>query len=427
MPPTSRWTVLRPHSIQYALWADDVRFRVVPAGRRSGKTELAKRFLVTSLVEVKPWPDTRYAACAPTRDQPKRIYWNDLKALVPTEWKSKISESDLFIRTRWGAELWVLGLDKPERIEGSPWDGVVLDEYANMKAETWPAHVRPALSDRTGWAWMIGVPEGRNHYYDLYTFACDPTNRDWRGYTWFSSDILPPAEIEAARRELDPATFRQEYEAAFVAFQGRIYYPFSRDEHVRSFAYEAKEDLWFCLDFNVSPGVAGILQERDGVTGVIDEIHIPKHSNTPTVCNEFLQRYRHHAGRVRLYGDASGGARGTAQVAGTDWDLVKSALRPIFSGRLSDRVPKANPSERARVNAVNSRLKTASGEVHLVVDPKCTQTIRDFEGVRVLEGTSGDIDKKSDPHLTHLTDALGYAIEAEHPVRDAGKARMVTV
>lgn len=423
----SRWTPLRPHPVQQALWKDPVRFKVAPAGRRSGKTELAKRFLTASLTDIKPWPDPRYAAFAPTRDQAKRIYWSDLKRLVPEEWKAKTSESDLMIQTRWGSELWVLGMDKPERIEGTPWDGVVLDEYANMKPHVWPAHVRPALSDRNGWAWMIGVPEGRNHYYDLFTFACDPANPDWRGYTWFSSDILPPEEVEAARRELDPATFQQEYEAAFVAFQGRVYYPFNRAEHVRPFPYDPKDDLWLCLDFNVSPGVAALLQDRDGITGAVDEIYIPKHSNTEAVCREFVTRYGSHAGRVRLYGDATGGARGTAQTAGTDWDLVRTALRPVFSGRVSDRVPRSNPPERARINAVNSRLKTASGDVHLAVDPRCGFLIRDFEGVRVLEGTSGEIDKKSDPNLTHLTDAVGYALEVEYPVRGVGKARMVRI
>ena len=65
----------------------------------------------------------------------------------------------------------MVGLDKPERIEGQPWDGGVLDEYANMKAHAWGANVRPALSDRLGWCDLIGVPEGRNHYYDLHVSA----------------------------------------------------------------------------------------------------------------------------------------------------------------------------------------------------------------------------------------------------------------
>ena len=45
--------------------------------------------------------------------------------------------------------------------------------------------------------------------------------------------------------------------------------------------------------------------------------------------------------------------------------------------------------------------------------------VKDIEGVRVLEGGSGEIDKKSDPKLTHLSDALGYYVVKKHPVAGA--------
>src|SRR5690606_18111959 len=115
---------------------------------------------------------SRFFAAAPTHAQAKRLYWSDLKALVPGRLLAgKPSESELIIRLVNGAEIYVLGMDAPERIEGSPWDGGILDEYANMKARAWGEHVRPALADRNGWCWLVGVPEGRNHYYDRWRFA----------------------------------------------------------------------------------------------------------------------------------------------------------------------------------------------------------------------------------------------------------------
>ena len=87
------------------LWTENKRFAVVPAGRRAGKTELAKRRLVCDLFKKKEWSDTRYFAAAPTRDQAKRIYWKDLKALVPENEVLRIYESDLCIVTKGGAEL----------------------------------------------------------------------------------------------------------------------------------------------------------------------------------------------------------------------------------------------------------------------------------------------------------------------------------
>ena len=156
----------------------------------------------------------------------------------------------------------MIGLDKPQRIEGSPWDGGVLDEYANMRPNAWMANVRPALSDRLGWCDFIGVPEGRNHFYELYRSAQERKDEDWETYHWVSADILPEGEVDAARKDLDPLTFQQEYEASFVNFLGQCYYCFSDVEHIADTVYDPALDLVFCFDFNVSPGVAVVAQEQ---------------------------------------------------------------------------------------------------------------------------------------------------------------------
>jgi hypothetical protein len=127
-----------------------------------------------------------------------------------------------------------------------------------------------------------------------------------------------------------------------------------------------------------------------------------------------------------VYGDATGGAQGSARVQGSDWQLVRNELTPVFGRNLSFRVPSTNPRERVRVNAVNSRLKSADGTVRLMVDPtKCPNVVKDFEGVRLLEGGSGEIDKKADPLLSHWTDGIGYYCEREFPLisRTGGMVR----
>ena len=453
---TDRWEVMRYHAEQTRLVHSPARFKVVPAGRRSGKTERAKRVLVEACLRgMSNWANPNYFAAAPTRDQAKRIYWDDLKALSPPHLVRKTSESELSIWYVTGAMLSVVGMDKPQRIEGSPWDGGVLDEYANMKEVAWKANVRPSLADRGGWCWLIGVPEGRNHYYDTWNAALGELNiangGDWDGFTWFSSDILSEAEIESARRDLDELTFRQEYEASFVNFEGQAYYPFDRTIHCAYLKdrYNPDGDLMLCLDFNVDPGIAVICQEIDfprqvavasasvvkGVsmfnnvtvpatsgTGVLGEVYIPRNSNTPAVCRRFIQDWGGHTGRVLVYGDSTGGARGTAQTEGSDWDLVKSELFSHFGAeRVHFRVPSANPTERARINAVNTRLQAGDGTIRLMIDPATApMTVKDFEGVRLLAGGSGELDKKIDPKLTHLTDGIGYYIAEEHPIRRRG-------
>lgn len=364
----------------------------MPAGRRSGKTEHAKRYLVRAALSFTAHPDGLFVAAAPTRAQAKRIYWKDLKKLVPA-WaqRKKPSETELTIYLLNGAELAVVGMDRPERVEGSPLDGIVLDEYANMKEKAWDENVRPALSTpgRPGWAWLIGVPEGRNHYYRTAQRALDPQREDWDVFTWPSADILDPAEVEAAREDLDPRTFRQEYEASFESFTGLAYYGYDRRIHSREILadqYDPELPLICTFDFNRRPGTAVISQEVDywgtdervasegTITAAIGEVWIPDHSTTPRVCRALLKAWGFHPGEFHVYGDATGGSGGSAQTEGSDWELVVSELRPALQKRLRMRVATSNPTELARVNAMNSRLLASSGTVRLLVCPRDAPT-----------------------------------------------------
>ena len=75
------------------MWHDETRFKVVPSGRHSGKTELAKRRLVEHLFRrTRHGLAGRYFAAAPTDDQAKRVFWEDLKALVPRRWVRSIHQ-----------------------------------------------------------------------------------------------------------------------------------------------------------------------------------------------------------------------------------------------------------------------------------------------------------------------------------------------
>lgn len=450
MHQNERLYPLRYHAMQDAYDKSQAKYNVVPAGRRSGKTEKAKRKLIRKVFEPKPWPNPRYFAGAPTAAQARQIYWEDLKAMLPSSVRGKKpSESRMEIYLCTGAMVAVIGMDKPQRIEGAPWDGGILDEYADMKPEAWGANVQPALADRDGWCDLIGVPEGRNHYHTTYEYARDSGDPDWAAFTWRSAEILPPHVIERARRSLDPLTFDQEYNASFVNFEGRAYYPFLHETHTSTaLAYDDRAALIFCFDFNVEPGIAVVCQEQripgqyernqHGVllldrpiygTGVIGEVWIPRNSNTPAVCRKLLADWGKHQGPVRVYGDATGGARGTAKVAGSDWDIIRAMLRDGyqdgeikvdgFGTRATFHVPSANPAERSRVNAMNTRLLRQDSTIHLMVDPKAApHVVRDLEGVTTLKGGSGELDKDSNKELTHISDALGYYVHKEFPINN---------
>lgn len=431
---TERWYPLRYHPTQARLWRSRARFVVVVAGRRSGKSEIGKRILAKRALADSSG-DGRYFAAAPTRDQAKELFWEDLKAMIPPALRLREpNETSLTIFLVNGSRIVVVGLDKPQRIEGRPWDGGIVDEVDDVKPTAWQQNIRPALSDRQGWCWFTGVPNGRGLLYQLYKRGIASAATDggtWESFHWISADILPAEEIAQAKEELDDDLYAMEYEASFTAFRGRAYKAFNEAIHCRRLfhLYNPLRPLVFCFDFNVDPGVAVVLQEvtlPNGLQGtaVIGEVYIPVDSTTQAVCRRLVRDWKGHSGPVLVYGDPAGGARHTSQQAGrrgTDWDIVRSELRGEFPV-VSLHVDGADPGQRARLNATNVRLRAKSGAVRLMVDPvDAPQLVLDYEGVKLLEGGSGEINKRADPARTHLSDAVAYYLARRFPVA-AGSA-----
>lgn len=399
LPP--RWTKLRPHPEQIRYFDSPHRFNVVPAGRRSGKTELAKRKLVMRALYGSEFRKPRYFAAAPTRDQAKRIYWDDLCALLPAQDVKEIRVSDLIIRLDTGSEICIVGMDSPQRIEGSPWDGGILDEFADMKKDAWQANIRPALSDRRGWCDLIGVPEGRNHYYDVYMDALSEMQElgaasEWGAFTWTSATVLEASEIASAKRNLDERTFRTQYEASFETYSGVVIYAFTREQSVRPCPRKDDVRLHVGMDFNVNPMSATIWQEEGDIASQVGEVVIPT-SNTDEMCDELIRRYG-AAGNITVYPDPAGAQRRTSAQGRTDISILRDRGFRVLA--LSN-----HPLIRDRINITNARFCTVDGTRRAFVDPGCRKSIECYEKLSYREGTS-EPDKTSG--FDHLVDATGY-------------------
>ncbi len=408
---TRRWVELRQHDEQLRLWNDRTRFRVVPSGRRSGKTELAKRRLVIAALVHKN-PPGRYFAAAPTHDQAKRIWWQDLKALVPARWRSMVNESEHWLQTATGAQLWVLGLDRPDRVEGTPWDGCVIDELASCKPGLWESNIRPALADRHGWAWPIGVPDRNGpaqiEYEKLYYLARSGADPEWSAFHWPSADILDPAEVESARRRLEPRNFEQEYLGRFNLAGGRAFPDFDPAIHCKSLRYDPALPLCWSLDFNINPQCSGILQHHRGEVRVLDEFCLAD-AKTDAVADAFLHRAQQQSWKLdsmRLYGDATGSARDSTSGV-SDWYIIRNRLMKAGISFV-DRVPRTNPQIKDTLNAVSARLKNADGQIRLYVDPCCNRLLEDLRCA--LWPSPHDLQDE------HALAYLRYFVEAEYPI-----------
>jgi hypothetical protein len=229
-----------------------------------------------------------------------------------------------------------------------------------------------------------------------------------------------PDFYERLRDSYDQKFYEQEVLGMYLNLDGgRVYSSFNRVAHVKRQEIDPRQPLLWALDFNVDPMSSIVAQRAGPVTRVVDEIFL-RHSTTQDACTEFLRRYPRHPAGVIVYGDASGYHEQTT--GASDYGIVKECLRAGGYGGVAYRVPRANPNVRERINLVNSRLRSMSGAVTLVVDGKCTELIRDFEEVSYKQDSSG-IDKDRDRMRTHLSDALGYLLleECKTPIGEQNR------
>lgn len=409
-----RWHPLKHLPITDQLHNDKKRFKVVPAGRRSGKTERAKRHIVCELLKPEN-AGHRYFCAAPTSLQAKKIYWNDLKLMIPPRFIAKVMVSEQYIRLNNGAEIHVVGLDKPARIEGQPWNGGIVDEIADIKATAWQENIRP-LFDTIGmedsWCWLIGVPDGLNHYYELAEYAKNSGDPEWGFYTWKSSDILSEKAIASARRQLDPRAFRQEYEASFETASGRVYADYGNDNHTTRI-FDPELPIIWTHDFNFTPLSSAICQIAQGVVYVVDEIILESATAANTAAN-FIDKYAGHEQQIiKIYGDASGHA-GEKHGVASDFMIIKEALVKAGFANVQMKMPRANPSIKDGQNSLRAKILNAAREVTFFVNPvKAKHTDKGLKTVQLKEGST--FDEKDSPYQ-HVTTALRYFTNVEFPI-----------
>lgn len=383
------------------------RFKVVIAGRRFGKTHLSIRELCYNA----RLPDRTVWYVAPTYRQAKMITWKKLRnKLNDLKWAKKINETELSIELKNGSTISLKGADNYDSLRGIGLDFLVIDEFADVDAEAWYETLRPTLADKQGGALFIGTPKGMNWAHDLYTmFETYPDEWASFQYTTIEGGNVKAEEVEAARRSLDERTFRQEFEATFETFSGRVFYAFDRKHNIRPYLKDADDktlpELHIGMDFNVDNNSCVIAIKPNATTlHVIDEIKLMG-SNTDEMAEEIRNRYPQH--KVTVYPDPAGAQRKTSAGGRTDHTILRSAGFTV-------KAPHGHNAIRDGVNAVNAKLRSSTGITSLFFDPKCKYAIECLEKHTYKEGTS--IPDK-DSGFDHMNDALRYMVDYLFPIR----------
>lgn len=206
---------------QQEVWEDNTRFKVIAAGRRTGKSRFAAWKLIVEALQA----DKGHVwYVAPTQQQARDIMWQQLLELAhPIIASSHINNMQVKLVN--GSTISLKGADRPETMRGVALKYLVLDEYADIKPQVFEQILRPALADLKGSALFIGTPKGRNHFYDIYQLGLSGKSEDWKAWHFCSTDnpLIDPKEIEVAKNTMSSFAFRQEFLASFEAAQSDLF------------------------------------------------------------------------------------------------------------------------------------------------------------------------------------------------------------
>lgn len=198
------------------------RFSVIVAHRRFGKSVGSVNHLIKQAADCK-LRAPQYAYVAPFQKQAKMIAWGYLKyftakipGAIPNETLSYVEFPSKHENSA-GARIYIVGADNPDVLRGTYWDGVVIDEFAQIKKELWGEVIRPALSDRKGWAVFIGTPKGQNQFYEIYQRACRTPSWFVSLYRVDESGVIDQEEIDSMREDMTDTEIRQELMCDFTA------------------------------------------------------------------------------------------------------------------------------------------------------------------------------------------------------------------
>ena len=236
------------------------RWTVAVCHRRMGKTVAAINQLIHSALQCEK-NAPQYAYIAPTYSQAKRIAWDYLKEYTrPLGGVPNVSELRVDFM---GRRISLYGADNPDALRGIYLDGCVIDEYGDVNPGLFTEVIRPALSDRIGWAMFIGTPKGSNHFKTLRDFADTDDNENWTLKEFKASEtkLIDAEELKDAKKAMGENKYEQEFEISFEApivgaFYGELLKELTDKNRIREIVSEAATQKVTAWDLGMSDSTA---------------------------------------------------------------------------------------------------------------------------------------------------------------------------
>lgn len=313
-----------------------------------------------------------------------------------------------------GSKILFRAVNEFERLRGTnlAWFGI--DEMTYTTEDAWlrlEARLRdPEAKQLCGFG--VWTPKGFDWVYRRFIRETIAGYEVIRARPYENRYLLEcvPDFYERLKESYDEQLFVQEVQGDYVNINGgAVYTAFDRLRNVKPVTIDRCRPLFWTLDFNVDPMCSLVVQRHGDELRVLDEIVLHR-ASTLNACEEFQTRFPNHQAGLVVYGDATGCRLQTAGT--TDYKIIADFLRREGYERAQLKVPPSNPAVRERLQLVNAKLLSASGESYLIVSPRCQELIKDFEEV-TYKPDSVILDKDKDPKRTHLSDALGYLVWQE--------------
>lgn len=384
------------------LLAGKAKHLMLYGGSRSGKTFMLVYAVVVRAAKVQ----SRHAILRLNFNHAKTSIWLDTLPKVldicfpdlPVKWNN----SDYYITLPNGSEIWISGLDEKKRVEkilGKEYSTLYFNECSQIPYESILIAVT-RLAEKNSLAkkcYYDENPPSRKHWsYWRFIKNTDPvTGEDFEPDTNACMVMNPADNIENIDEDylklLEQLPEKERQRFLFGEFtesdDGLAYYEFNREIHCDHVKFDPSLPILIGSDFNVNPMTSVIAQYGDGVFRVFDEVYI-ENSDTPGLCDELRRRGYH---RAKVYPDSTGSSRKTTGL--TDFKILNDYGFMVQKTR--------NPHVNDRVNNLNRLLKSNK----IIIDKGCKKLINDLEKVSWKDNK---LDQKSDPMLTHISDALCY-------------------
>jgi hypothetical protein len=409
-----------PHPEQQLYHNSLARFRAPCCGRRFGKSLMAARDLVPKLF----LPEKRFWIVGPTYslgEKEFRVVWQDLivKQKLGRDPRIKKSYSpkqgDMYIEfTDRNTILEVKSADNTDTLVGDALDGVIMSEAAKHKKDTWDRYIRPALSDKRGFADFPTTPEGFNWYYDLWLLGRDnslPDYDSWRFPSWKNTFVFPDgendSEIVLQKRTMTTESFNQEVAADFSSFVGQIYPEWDVNTHVQNQVFNPNWPNYIAFDWGYTNPLAAVeFQISPWDTVHIWRLVYKSHTTLEKHLNDMKNRVQPDGYHINMtFGDAA-----DPEAVAT----VNEKFAPCIAS------PDAKTNWREGIDLVRSFLERQvdedeyGGPIYapaLFVDPTLTDIIREFNNYRSPESATGkNVTEMGIKQDDHALDALRYGL-----------------